>query len=280
MASAGQGSGGTTPSKRARVPQSAAQSPQVAGSKHRLTQAGVGAILLAAALAPLIAVTLAGGGGRPPNRVADREVAALLAGIPQQGDALGQPKAPVTLRVYTDLECLTARGWVVELLPAIIKRFVRSGEMRIEFRSFKTDTRNATTFLNQQPAAIASGAQDRLWNFVETFYYEQGKEYTPYATERYIDGIAAQVPGLRLTSWHRNRQSGRLAERVVADDREVRELGFHDTPAFMIGRTGEQMKKLTGRHIVLEFPGFSRMRNSVSLIDTQDLQRAIEGLQA
>ncbi len=93
--------------------------------------------------------------------------------------------APVTLRVYSDLECFTARGWVVELLPAIIKRYVRSGEMRIEFRSFKTDTRNPTTFLNQQTAAIASGAQGKLWNFVETFYYEQGEEYTPYVTERY-----------------------------------------------------------------------------------------------
>jgi Thioredoxin len=155
------------------------ESPKIVGSGRRLAQAVLGAVLLAAALAPLLAVTLAGGEGRPSDRVADREVATLLAGIPQQGDALGQPKAPVTLRVYTDLECLTARGWVVGLLPAIIKRFVRRGEMRIEFRSFKTDTHNANTFLNQQSAAIAAGAQDKLWNFVETFYYEQGKEYTP-----------------------------------------------------------------------------------------------------
>ncbi len=184
----------------------------------------------------------------------------------------------MTLRVYTDLECLTARGWVVDLLPAIIKRFVRGGEMRIEFRSFKTDTHSPSTFLNQQSAAIAAGAQDRMWNFVETFYYEQGKEYTPYATERYIDGVGAQVPGLRPAPWHSYRQSGRLDAQVVADDREVRELGFHDTPAFMIGRTGGQMKKLTGRFIVWQFPGFSRMRDSVSLIDTYDVQKAIEAL--
>lgn len=224
---------------------------------------------------------LAGGGTRHlPNRVVDRDVAALLAGIPQQGDALGRPNAPVTLRVYTDLECLTAKGWVLDLLPAIIGRYVRSGEMRIEFRSFKTDTHNASTFLNQQSAAIAAGAQNRLWNFVETFYYEQGKEYTPYATERYIDRIAAQVSGLRLASWHGYRRSGRLADEVVADDREVRERGFHDTPAFMIGHTGGPMKKLTGRYIVWQFPGFLKMRDSVSLIDTRDVQKAIEALPA
>jgi protein-disulfide isomerase len=258
----------------------ATETAGIVASRRRSTQAGLGAVLLATAVAPLIAVSLAGGGGRPPDRVVDPEVAALLTGIPQQGNALGQPKAPVTLRVYTDLECLTARGWVVELLPAIIKRYVRSGEMRIEFRSFKTDTHNPSTFLNQQAAAIAAGAQNRLWNFVETFYYEQGKEYTPYATERYIDGIAAQVPGLRTAQWHRYRASGRLEAQVVADDREVRELGFYDTPAFMIGRTGGQMKRLTGRYIVWQFPGFNRMRDSVSLIDTQDLQKAIGTLPA
>ncbi len=48
----------------------------------------------------------------------------------------------------------------------------------------------------------------------------------------------------------------------------------------MIGRTGGQMKKLTGRYIVLQFPGFDKMRNSVSLIDTQDLRKAIEALPA
>lgn len=248
--------------------------------EHRLAQAGLGAILMAAALAPLIAVSVAGSPGRPSKRVVDREVAALLSGLPQQGNALGRPNAPVTLRVYTDLECLTARGWVVELLPAIIDRFVRSGQMRIEFRSFKTDTHNPSTFLNQQTAAIAAGAQDRLWNFIETFYYEQGKEYTPYATERYIDGIAAQVPGLRPGQWHRYRASGQLDAQVVADDREVRELGFHDTPAFVLGRTGGQMKKLTGRYIVWQFPGFGRMRDSVSLIGTDDVQKAIEALPA
>jgi hypothetical protein len=248
--------------------------------KRRLAQVGLGATLLAAALIPLIAVTMQSEdtSRRPANRVVEHEVAGLLAGIPQQGDALGRPSAPVTLRVYSDLECLTARGWWVDLLPAIIKRFVRGGTVRIEFRSFKTDTHDPATFLRQQADALAAGEQNKMWDFVGTFYYEQGKEYTPYATERYIEGIAAQVPGLRPARWHRDRQSGRLTEQVVTDDKQVRELGFHDTPAFTIGRTGGSMKKLTGRHIVLQFAGYARMRNPVSLIDTQDLQKAIEGL--
>jgi protein-disulfide isomerase len=238
--------------------------------------------LLVALLAGVL-LALVGGTDTPAsrrNRAAEREVAALLAGIPQQGDALGRPTAPVTLQVFSDLECLTAKGWWVGLLPAIIGRFVRSGAVRIEFRSFKTDTHDARTFLRQQAAAIAAGEQHRLWSFVETFYYEQGKEYTPYATERYLANIAAQVPGLQIARWVRDRRDGRLTERVVNDDKAVRELGFHDTPAFMIGRTGGPMRKLTGRHIVLQFPGYARMANPVSLIDARDLQQAVEGLRS
>lgn len=242
-----------------------------------------GGLAAVALIALLVGVLVASGGGAHTSttvrdRAAEREVARLLAGIPQQGDALGRPTAPVTLRVFSDLECLTARGWWTRLLPAIIERFVRSGAVRIEFRSFKTDTHDARTFLKQQAAAIAAGEQHKLWSFVETFYYEQGKEYTPYATERYLENIAAQVPGLQIARWVRDRRDGGLTERVVTDDKAVRELGFHDTPAFMIGRTGGPMRKLTGRHIVLQFPGYARMRNSVSLIDARDLQQAIDGL--
>jgi protein-disulfide isomerase len=209
---------------------------------------------------------------------ADREVGSLLGGIPQQGNALGRPTAPVTLQVFGDLECLTVKNWVITLLPAIIQQFVRPGLVQIQYRSFKTDTHNLEVFLNQQSAALAAGAQKKMWNFIETFYYEQGKEYTPYATEGYLDGIAGQVPGLSRARWHRDRENAGLAERVVADDQSIRALGFHDTPAFMIGRTGGLMKKLTGRHIVLQFPGYSRMRNPLSLIDALDLRKAIQAL--
>jgi len=297
-ARATQRSGGALPQARGTPlessvrPASNARSSRPAGAAHnevrnrRLVRLALGVTLLAAALAPLIAISVRGDGSRggaparPPNGVVDRKVAELLGGIPQQGDALGRPTAPVTLQVYSDLECLTERGWVLGLLPAIVGRFVRNGRVRIEFRSFKTDTLSSTTFIHEQAAALAAGAQSRAWNFVETFYYEQGKEYTPYATERYIDGIGAQVPGLRSAQWKRRRQAAVLNEQVVDDDKTVRELHIHDTPAFMVGRTGGPMEKLTGRHIVLQFPSFSRMRYPVSLVDAEDLQKAIKRLRS
>jgi protein-disulfide isomerase len=176
----------------------------------------------------------------------DREVSALLAGIPQHERTLGSAAAPVTLQVFADLEDDDSQRWVLTLLPAIIGEFVRPGILKVEFRSYKTNTIPPETFVKQQAAAIAAGAQGKLWNFVDTFYHEQGREYTPYVTERYIDDIASQIPGLNIALWHKDRNDGRRTEQVVADDQEARADGIHVTPAYRLGRTGGPLKNFVG----------------------------------
>jgi hypothetical protein len=229
------------------------------------------------ALAGTLVGVVATSGGRPAFRAqVAGNVRWLLAGIPEHGETLGRPSAPVTLVFYGDLECLTARAWVVAYLPWIIRRYVRPGTMRIEFRAFKTDTHDPREFGAQQTAAIAAGAQDRLWPFIETFYYEQGVEYTPYVTESFLEGIAKQVPGLDLARWHRDRDGGRRSELVGEEDQSARALGFHDTPAFQLGPTGGPLKDFSGRKVIK----FIHEPHPVSLIDTQDIATALQQLRA
>jgi protein-disulfide isomerase len=243
---------------------------------------GVAVALVAAAIGGALAMSNHRAGRITSIRAFDarveQEVKDLLAGVPQEGNTLGRPEAPVTLQIYADLECLTVKLWVVSLLPPIIRKYVRPGILKIQYRSLKTDTHNPGVFVNQQAAALVAGIQNKLWTFAETFYYEQGKEYTHYVTERYLDRIARQIPGLNLARWHSERATGRLTAQVVTDDQIARTIGFHDTPGFMIGRTGGKLRDFVGRIVILEFPGFGRMRYPVSLIDTQDLKKAIKEL--
>lgn len=235
-------------------------------------QIAVVALLIAAVMLTIGLVVNRGTSRAAPNKSRiDRTVGALLAGIPQQGDTLGQPTAPVTLQFYGDLECLTTKVWVTGDLPAIVKDFVRRGVMKIEYRSFKTDTIDPRVFVEQQAAALAAGAQDKLWDFVETFYYEQGAEYTPYATERYLDGIASQVPGLNLPLWHRDWQVDRRGEQVQHDDQTARTLQLHDTPAFRIGLSGKPLRRLEEGQTVF----FRGQKYPVTLIDAQNVANAI-----
>lgn len=249
------------------------------GGANGLVAIGVAALLIAAGS---VGVLLVKGGGGPAQRLSasafrrqvERKVSGLLAGIPQNGNTLGRPTAPVTLRIDSDLECATAQSYMVALFPAVIQQLVRSGVVRVEYRSMKTDTHARKAFVTQQAAAIAAGEQGKMWNFVETFYYEQGKEYTGYATESYLDRIARQVPGLDFSRWVHDRENWDLRTAVLADNHAARAIGLHTTPSFLLGRTGGWMKKLTGRYVVRE----PREKNLITEIDAPELEEAIERL--
>lgn len=165
-----------------------------------------------------------------------------LNGIPQSGNVLGKPNAPVTMQYFGDLECPYCREFTLTALPGIIQNEVRSGKLKIEYKSMETATRNPPVFLKQQSAAYAAGKQNKAWYYIELFYNEQGKEDTGYATESYFQGLAEQVPGLNLSKWHTDRKSEALQTEVLADEKEASEIGFTGTPSFMIGKTGQKLK--------------------------------------
>jgi protein-disulfide isomerase len=252
-----------------------------------------------AAIVVLVLLLTDGRGGvaRSPEAkhlAVQKRVAALFAGIPQHGVILGKSSAPVTLQVFVDLEDHgDGTSWFDVMLPPILKRFVRTNIVRLEFHSFKTDTLNGGPFITQQTASLAAGAQNRLWNYVATFMNEQGTEFTNYATEAFVIGIAKQVAGLHIAEWEKSRTLS--AEKLVmADNYNARyRLGFHATPAFRIGLTGGQMKHLAGlmlvnahKYIVQKKPSGERYlvgesgewQRPISLVDVDHLKKAVEAL--
>ena len=83
-------------------------------------------------------------------------------------------------------------------------------------------------------AALAAGQQDKMWYFVELFYHEQGREYTNYVTESYLDGLAKQVPGLNLAEWTAARGDASLAEPVASDEQIGTSYQWETTPDFFL----------------------------------------------
>jgi protein-disulfide isomerase len=187
------------------------------------------------------------------------ETGALLADIPQSANALGSATAPVTLQYFGDLQCPFCRDFTLELLPSVIERWVRSDDLRIEYHALETATREPEVFVAQQVAALAAGKQDRAWHFIETFYREQGEEGSGYVTERFLEGIATEVPGLSLSQWNRERSDPQLAGEIATDARAAESAGLNGTPSFLIGRSAGAM-------------------TTFAMIDAASLDAAIEGL--
>jgi len=145
------------------------------------------------------------------------EVVSLLAGIPQSGNTLGNPRAPVTLQYFGDLECPFCRKFTLTVLPSIIRHWVRGGSLKIQYRSEQSATTQPAVFKFQQLAALAAGQQNKMWDFIELFYHEQGKEDSGYVTENYLQGLAQQVPGLNLIAWTAARDDPELASTLTGD---------------------------------------------------------------
>ena len=223
----------------------------IAQRKRRLqTLAGV---LGAAGAIVAVAIAVSAGGGHDKGGLAtgteaaraSASVSSLLRGIPQTGNRLGDAIAPVTMQYYGDLQCPVCRSFTLNSLPQVISSYVRPGKLQIEYRSLQTATRDSGTFADQQSAALAAGQQHRLWNFIELFYREQGRENNGYVTNSYLQALARQVPGLDLDRWTRARKSDALRSELSTDAAAASKVGATATPTLII-RGPTAAKALSG----------------------------------
>jgi protein-disulfide isomerase len=224
-----------------------------AARRTRLTQLGI-VIGIVAAIIIGIAIATGGSGkkkivvaGTAESNATVTEVKTLISGIPQSGNTLGDPKAPLTLKYFGDLECPICKEFTLQVLPTLIPKYVRTGKLKIEYQSLETATREPEIFKTQQIAAYAAGKQNLGWYFIETFYHEQLPEEQEDAggvTEKYIQGIASQVPGLNLADWTTARSEPAYANEVTADAQAANNAGFTGTPSFLLGKTGGTLSEL------------------------------------
>lgn len=219
--------------------------------KRRITQlAGVAAVVVVAIVVILIAT---GGGGKSTPTVPTpkeqpkiaTEVAAELNGVPQSGRTIGNPSAPVTIQYFGDLECPVCKQFSDKAgaLPKLIAGPVKDGKVKIEYMSMQTATREPEVFTTQQKAAYAAGAQNKAWHFIELFYNEQGAEDSGYVTEKYLQNLAQQVPGLNLSKWQAERSNPKYEAEIAADQQAANNNSLTGTPSFLIGKSGGALKK-------------------------------------
>ena len=218
--------------------------------RTRMTQLGVVVAVVVVAIVVVLVAT--GGSSTKAPKIETRSaqsqstvaaVNSVVGGIPQSGNVLGSPNAPVTIAYFGDLQCPVCKQFTLGAFPQIVQKWVRTGKVRIEYRSLETATREPEEFKNQQVAALAAGKQNKMWQFVELFYHQQGEESSGYVTPAFLEGLARQS-GLEISKWMNSRNDAALASQVAADAQQANNVGFTGTPAFLIGRTGGAMKKI------------------------------------
>jgi protein-disulfide isomerase len=227
----------------------------------------LGAILGGAAIVVIVAIVISSSGGsskstKPPTKGSPAAgiaaTDALFAGIPQKGNALGNPKAPVTLQEFADLQCPVCQAYTQDSLPTLIRDYVRPGKVRMVFHQLPILGPDS-----QRAAQVAAGAsvQNRLWNFADLFYRNQGEENTGYVTPAFLAKITA---GSKVNGAQALVQPPSAAARtqLAADQTLSSRYGFNATPSFLLGKTGSVSPQPLGQVDVTNPGSFSSAINA------------------
>ena len=154
----------------------------------------------------------------------------------------------MTVTEFGDLECPVCKSFALGSENQLISNEVRSGKVKLIFRSLETasGTANGSMFVPQQASALAAGQQKLGWNYIELFYHEQGDETTSYVSDNFLAGLAKQVSGLNYGQWSSDRQSSSLSTQVDADLRAAATAGYQDTPTILVSGPKSQAQPIVG----------------------------------
>lgn len=204
--------------------------------RTRLLQLAAGAVFLATAVVLVLIVIQASSGDGGDTTLEDVALAnEELSGIPQDGLVLGDPKAPVEVLEFADLQCPFCKQAAEEYLPPVIAGQVARGEAKIVFRNFPIIGEQSAP---AGAAALAAGAQGRGWNFIEIFYRNQGPENSGYADDEFLTAVAKAAGVTDIAAWNKARKSLQSAKEVEESAAEAQRLGFTGTPSFAIRGPG------------------------------------------
>ncbi|KUL33467.1 disulfide bond formation protein DsbA [Streptomyces sp. NRRL F-4489] len=155
-----------------------------------------------------------------------RRTSRRIAGDPL---ATGKPDAPVVLVEYADYQCSFCGRFSRETQPALIKKFVDAGTLRIEFRNFPVfgaDSERAAR------ASWAAGRQGKFWQLHDVLYAETRKG-DALAEDKLVE--LARTAGVPDLEKFRADLGSPAAEAALKKDQdEGYRLGVQSTPSFLV----------------------------------------------
>jgi protein-disulfide isomerase len=227
-------------SRRARQ-EAARKPPPVKGARlrgqasPRVLLGAAGALLAIGAIIAVVIVVTGSSDSKPPGPLPGAaDVKRLFANIPQADNRLGNPGAPVTMVEYVDLQCPFCKTFEEEQLPGLISKYVRPGDLQIQARPLAFLGPDST---NGQLGAIAAGEQNRMFDFMQILYLNQGAENSGWLSTDTVDSAAVSI-GLDLPQFHAAYDSDDAKSQAASVASQAAADGVEGTPTVLVGRTG------------------------------------------
>jgi protein-disulfide isomerase len=194
--------------------------------RKRLTRLA-GALGVAVVAVVIAIVATSSGSSKAVEKPA---TATTTAAVQEHNGVLGDPKAPVTITEYLDLQCPICKEAAASELPTLIDNYVKTGKVKLQARTLHFIGDDST-----KAAKIAAGAeqQGKLWPFIETFYANQGQENSGYVTDGFLKSVA-QAAGVDYAKASAYAKTDGAQAALDTADADAQKVGADSTPTFTI----------------------------------------------
>jgi protein-disulfide isomerase len=198
------------------------------------------AVILLLAIGIGVGLAVSGGGSSSTSLKNVSTARSLFRGIPQQGNVLGSPSAPVTLVEYVDMQCPYCDAFAREILPTVVPTYIRTGQVKMIVRPLAFIGPDSVRGRN---AVIAAGKQNKFFDLMELLYFNQRTENTGWLSEKMVDNAAAAV-GLDKAKFDKARNDPGLAAAATGFDAVAQADKVRKTPTILVGKTGGALNEV------------------------------------
>ena len=161
------------------------------------------------------------------------DLAAFARRTPEDPTALGKVDAPVVMVAYSDFQCPYCGKFARETEKTLIKKYVDTGVLRIEWRDFPYLGDESVVSAH---AARAAAEQGKFWEYHDALYAKQLPPNSGQLTKSYLTDLARKT-GLDVEKFTTDMDS-QLSEKLVRRDfDEALSIGLSGTPSFLINGT-------------------------------------------
>ena len=225
-----------------------------------------GGIALAIVIAIVLGVVLSGGSGGGsvvvnPDDLKDlpatgsqswagslagaAEANGLFKGIPQNDQALGNPKAPIEMQMFVDVQCPVCQSYEVTSLPTVVQRYIRTGKVQMQLKPWAFIGGAGSQSFSGRLGVIAAAQQNKGYEYAKVLYDNQGAEESGWLTGREMAVIAASVNGLNLAQWKDDVNSSASQATAKAVDTLATQKKVQGTPTILVGCKNGKLQDVT-----------------------------------
>lgn len=211
--------------------------------RQRVIQIGLAATVAVVIVAIVVAVSVSSSSSnKSPSSFAasGKQAEALMQGIPQSGITLGNPNAPVTVDEFIDLQCPFCKQFALDSYPQLIPQYVRTGKIKLVLHILQFIGPDSVVAAE---AGAAAAQQNKLFQFVDTFYHQQQEENSGYITPTFINNIYNAV-GINASQANSFASSSAAAAPLEQANALSTQYQVQSTPAFVVGKTGGPLKNI------------------------------------